>query len=46
MDVIVWLENLKGGDHSEDLDLDDGIILKWILWKQVGRCGFDGYGSG
>jgi hypothetical protein len=27
-------ENLKGRDHSEDLSLDERIILKWILWKK------------
>jgi hypothetical protein len=28
-----WSENLKGTDHSEDLDVDGKIILKWILGK-------------
>jgi hypothetical protein len=28
-----WLENLKGRDHSEDLDIDGLIILEWILGK-------------
>jgi hypothetical protein len=28
-----WLEILKGRDHSEDLDVDERIILKWILGK-------------
>jgi hypothetical protein len=28
-----WLENLKGRDHSEDLDVDGMIILEWILGK-------------
>jgi hypothetical protein len=28
-----WLESLKGRDHSEDLDVDGKIILKWILGK-------------
>jgi hypothetical protein len=26
-------ENLKGRDHSEDLDLDGRITLEWILEK-------------
>jgi hypothetical protein len=25
------LENLKGREHMEDLDIDEGIILKHIL---------------
>jgi hypothetical protein len=32
------LENLKRGDHSEDLDVDGNVILKWILgvvWEGV-----------
>jgi len=24
-------ENLKGRDHSEDLGIDEKIILEWIL---------------
>jgi hypothetical protein len=31
------LENLKGGDHLEDLDIDWRIILEWILGKYSGR---------
>jgi hypothetical protein len=30
------LENLKGIDHLQDLDVD-GKILEWILEKQVGK---------
>jgi hypothetical protein len=29
-----WLESLKGEDHSEDLDVDGKIILKWITGKK------------
>jgi hypothetical protein len=29
----VWMENLKGGDYSEDLGIDRRIILEWILRK-------------
>jgi len=25
--IIFWLENLKGSDNSEDLDVDGRIIL-------------------
>jgi hypothetical protein len=32
-----WLENLKGRDHSEDLDIDVRIISTWILGKHSGR---------
>jgi hypothetical protein len=28
-----WSENLKGRDHSEDLSVDERIILEWILGK-------------
>jgi hypothetical protein len=31
MSANFWLENLKGRDKSEDLELDGTIILKWIL---------------
>jgi hypothetical protein len=27
------LENLKEGDHSEDLGVDEKILLEWILGK-------------
>jgi hypothetical protein len=29
----VWLQSLKGRDHSQDIGVDDKIILKWILGK-------------
>jgi hypothetical protein len=29
------LVSLKGRDHSEDLDVDERIILKWILRKYL-----------
>jgi hypothetical protein len=25
--------NLKGRVHSENLGINDGIILEWLLWK-------------
>jgi hypothetical protein len=28
-----WSENVKGRDHSENLDVDEKIILEWILRK-------------
>jgi hypothetical protein len=29
----IWLESLKGSDHSEELAIDGRIILEWILGK-------------
>jgi hypothetical protein len=29
----LYLENLKGRDHLEDIDVNRSIILKWILKK-------------
>jgi hypothetical protein len=31
MNIIFWLENLKGRDHFEDIGLDGQIILERIL---------------
>jgi hypothetical protein len=28
-----WLENLKGRYHSEDLDVEERIIIEWTLGK-------------
>jgi hypothetical protein len=33
-----WLENMRGRDHLEDLDIDERIILKWFLRKQGWRA--------
>jgi hypothetical protein len=30
-----WKESLKRRDHAEDLDVNERIILKWILGKWV-----------
>jgi len=30
---IFWFEDLKGRNHSEDLDVDGKIILEWVLGK-------------
>jgi hypothetical protein len=45
MYTIFWLENTKGKDHSEDLGVDEMIILEWIL-KEKAECGLDLCGSG
>jgi hypothetical protein len=33
----LWSENLKGRDHSEDLRVDERIMLEWMLEKQGGK---------
>jgi len=32
-----WLGNLKGRDHSEELGVDERILLEWIIGKYGGR---------
>jgi hypothetical protein len=34
----ICLQSLKGRDHSEHLDVDGKMILKWILGQQGGNC--------
>jgi hypothetical protein len=36
-----WSEDLKGRDYSEYLDIDERIILEWILKKEIGWEGKD-----
>jgi hypothetical protein len=36
---------LKGIDHSEDLGVEEKLILEWILWKYGGKGGLDACGS-
>jgi hypothetical protein len=43
---LLWLENLKGRNLSEDLVVDGRIILEWLLGKELGRCGLDAFISG
>jgi len=31
MQTIFWWENPKGGNHTEHLDVDGRVILKWVL---------------
>jgi hypothetical protein len=33
MDTIFWLENLEGTEYSEDVGIDEKIIVEWILGK-------------
>jgi hypothetical protein len=33
MQTLLWLKNLKGRDHSEELGVDGRIILEWLLGK-------------
>jgi len=44
MHTIFRLENLKGRDHTEDLDKAERIILKWILKKCICRMDSSGLG--
>lgn len=37
MSETSWFISLLGREHSEDLSVDGGIILKWMRWKQGGR---------
>jgi hypothetical protein len=37
MYTVLRLENLKGGDHSEVIDLDGKIMLERILGKPGGK---------
>jgi hypothetical protein len=38
-------ENLKGREHSEDVEVGGKIILEWILGKWVVRCGIEALGT-
>jgi hypothetical protein len=33
------VHSLKGRDHLQDIGLDGGIILEWLLEKQSGKLG-------
>jgi hypothetical protein len=35
MYATFWSENLKGRDHSADLNVEGTIILEWLLEKVV-----------
>jgi hypothetical protein len=38
MHTLLWLENLKGRDHSEDLGIDGRVILDWFLRAKGGKA--------
>jgi hypothetical protein len=46
MHIKFWPENLKVRHHLEDLDIDERVILEWILGKLGERCEVDASGSG
>jgi hypothetical protein len=37
MHTVIWLEDVKGREHSGDV----GVDAKWILRKEGGKCGPD-----
>jgi len=37
MHTLFWMDNMKGRDHSENLDVDGKIILEWIIGKYGGK---------
>jgi len=37
MNTKFWLENLKGRDQLEGLDVDGRIILEWVLGDKGGK---------
>jgi hypothetical protein len=46
MRTKLWLDILRGNDHSKDLDVDGRKILKLFIGKYVSMCALDSYGSG
>jgi hypothetical protein len=41
-----WWGHLKEREQLEDLEVNERVILKWILKKEDGRTGLDKSGSG
>jgi len=46
MHTKFWSENLKGGDHSEDLQAKGNMILNGSQGNITGKCGQDSSGPG
>jgi len=46
MHTKFWSETLTGRDHTEDLSVDERILLEWILRKWGGEMWMDSSGSG
>jgi len=40
------LESLKGRGQTEDLDIENGVVLETRLGDWLGGCGFDTSDSG
>jgi hypothetical protein len=41
MHIILWLKNVRGRKHLENLGVDGRVILEWILGK-YGENGWTG----
>jgi hypothetical protein len=41
-----WWGDLLERDHLEDLGVDEGMLLKWILKNSMGELGLDSSGLG
>jgi len=41
---IFWVEHLNRRNHSDDPGVDERIMLKWMLGKQVGNMWTSGLG--
>jgi hypothetical protein len=46
MHTLFWYDNVKEGDHQENIDVDVKIILKCALKNKMGGCELDSSVSG
>ena len=37
MRMALWRENLKGRDYLEELGVDEGVVLRWMLKLRCGK---------